>query len=296
MTALMVVVPLLVPELVTVPVLFSDTVETVKPPVLLALKTKLKAPVIPPDKVNNPDPVEVKLFRLAVRVMAVLMVRGDTPASEIAVIFAPTVVLIVVSPEPLPLLVIVPTLLTPVVEIVVVAVEALVIVRLPVPVMPPCMAVDPEPVDEIVRLLPLRAMAPVKTAFVTPALLPIFKVPAADVPRLTAFETVNDCANKLAEAPKEEPKVIADVDGPKAPLVVLTLLTPAMAVPLSIRVPPVKVLAPDKVNEELALSSITPVTLVPMTELMVVLPGLKLLLMMVPMLLILVVESVAVPV
>jgi len=113
--------------------------------------------------------------------------------------------------------------------------------------------VDPVPVAEIVRLLLLRAIAPVKTAAKAPALLPIVKVPTADAPRLTALETVNDCANKLAEPPKEEPKVIAIVDGPKAPLVVLTLLTPAMAVPLSMRTPPVKMLAPESNNAELAL-------------------------------------------
>ena len=77
MTEEMVTAPEPDPEFVTVPALFSDTVEIVKLPVLLALNVRFWLPVMPPDIVQSPVPVEVKVLRLASRVMLLLMVSGD---------------------------------------------------------------------------------------------------------------------------------------------------------------------------------------------------------------------------
>ena len=153
------------------------------------------------------------------------------------------------EPVPAPELVTEPVLFRLVPEIVVVAVVVpSEIVRLPVPVMPPLIVVDPVPVDEIVRLLPLRVIAPLKAAAKAAALLPMVSVPAAEVPRLTGFETVNVLASKYAEPPAESPNVIVYADGPKAPLTVVALLTLATAVPFLMATPPVKVLAPVRVR------------------------------------------------
>jgi len=60
----MVVVPVELPELVMVPVLLTAVVEIVIPPVLLVLSVRLKAPIIPPEKVQSPEPVDVNVFKL----------------------------------------------------------------------------------------------------------------------------------------------------------------------------------------------------------------------------------------
>ena len=57
-TELIVVVPAPVPELVMVPALSTEAVESVVPPAALLLTVKLKAPVIPPERVMVPPAAE----------------------------------------------------------------------------------------------------------------------------------------------------------------------------------------------------------------------------------------------
>jgi hypothetical protein len=219
------------------------------PPVLSALSVRLSGPVMPPDKVNKPAPVVVKLLRLPFKVIPLVTVIGDVFVSLRAVTLLPMVALMVVRPVPVPLLAMVPVLLILPVEIVVVAVVLpLLIVTLPVPVIPPLTVVEPVPVDDMVRFLPLSPMAPLNIAAVLPPLLPIVNVPKAPVPILIALDTVNESANKLAEPPEELPKVIASPEGPKAPLVVDILLTAAIAVPDCKINPSLNVLLPLKVK------------------------------------------------
>ena len=87
------------------------------------------------------------------------------------------------------------------------------------------------------------------------------------------------------------PLVPPPVVEPKAVLLIVPNTVPAFIVN-----PPVKVFIPDKVNCDVALFWMTPVTLVPMTALMVVVPVPVPELVMVPVWLIEVVERVIVPV
>ena len=135
------------PELVIVPVLLTDTVESVMPlaVALLLLSTRLPVPVTPPETVSNLVPLElVRVVPAALVVSAPLIVRADVVLfSVMAVTFEPTPPLIVVVPVPAPMLVIVPALLTDPVESVMVPVVALLlIVRLLVPVTPPLKVVE----------------------------------------------------------------------------------------------------------------------------------------------------------
>src|SRR5579863_6839454 len=101
------------------------------------------------------------------------------------------------------------------------------------------MVVDPVPVEETVKLILLRPIAPLNTAVLLLPLFPIVMVPTADDPRLMLLETVTELANKLAEQPLLFPKVIASPDGPPAPLTVVALLTLATTVPQLTFKPPV---------------------------------------------------------
>ncbi len=84
--------------------------------------------------------------------------------------------------------------------------------------------------------------------------------------RLIPLETVKFPLVKIAAGPPAaSPKMIGTVDGPAAPLVVPELLIPTFTTPRLIVNPPVKVFAADKVRDEFALFSTTPVTFVPMT-------------------------------
>ena len=139
--------------------------------------------------------------------------------------------------------------------------------------MPPLRVVEPVPVDAMVKLLPARAMAPLNTAASLLPSLPIVNVPTAEAPRLIAFETVYAPASRVAEPPEEDPKVMATVEGPKAPLTVVALLTPAIAGPLLMRTPPVKVLAPEERHTFQQPDIVTPPEPLPMTPLRVVLPA-----------------------
>lgn len=96
-------------------------------------------------------------------------------------------------------------------------------------------------------------------------LFPIVSVPRAPDAKLMGLDTVNKVASMLADPPSEAPSVIAEVEGPAAPLTVVALLTPAITLPLLIVSPPVKVLAPESVRAEVLLFWATPVTLVLIT-------------------------------
>src|SRR5262249_50793339 len=110
---------------------------------LLLLSTRLPVPVAPPDRVNSALPLAL-LFVSVVpplfTVSAPLTVSAEVVLfSVIPVTFDPTPALMSVTPLPLPLLVIVPVLLTEVVDTVMPLAVALLLLstRLPVPLTPP---------------------------------------------------------------------------------------------------------------------------------------------------------------
>ena len=239
--------------------------ERVKVVELLFVMARLPVPLVGLETVNAAAPESsVRAKPLLPTVMVpVEIVNADVALlSSIPVTFDPTPPLRVVKPVPGPLLTIVPPLLTAAVEIVVLAVSLplapLVIVKLPDPEMPPENVVVPVPVEEMFRGLPLSPIAPLKVGAVEPPLLPMVSVPAALVARLIGFETVNELARRLALPPVELPRVIAEVEGPAAPLTVVALLTLAITVPWLINRPPAQVFAPPKVNEDVLLFSVTP--------------------------------------
>ena len=103
MTWDIVVVPEPEPELVMVPTLLT-VFEMVMLPVLLQLSVRLPLPLIALDRVSNPEPVEVKVFRfgVVVRLIVALIVSGDEPVWYTAVTLLPIAVEMVVVPEPEP--------------------------------------------------------------------------------------------------------------------------------------------------------------------------------------------------
>ena len=135
--------------MVTVPVLFKvleDTVEIVIPlaMLLLLLSTKLPVPVTPPETVNKLEPLAllfVNVVPLELTVIAdVVIDKADVALfSIICVTFDPTPPLIKVTPDPVPLFVTVPALLSEAVEMVMpfAVVVLLLSTKLPVPVTPP---------------------------------------------------------------------------------------------------------------------------------------------------------------
>lgn len=188
-------VPVL-PLLVIVPMLLIDETERVMPPLKepLLLSTRLPVPVMPPETVRSFDTVLfVKVVPALLTVSALRLKEEVALLSVIPVTFDPTAALIVVVAEPLPLLVIVPTLLrAPVLTLKVVpeAPDPFTKIRFPVPVTPPESTTLPLPAPvSIVRvpLLPLRVIAPDKVV-VTPVvgLALSVKVPL-EVPTLIGF-------------------------------------------------------------------------------------------------------------
>ena len=185
---------------------------------------------------------------------------------------APSTALIRTDPAPVPALVIVPELLTDVVERVMpVPLELLALsVRLPAPVTPPLKVVDPVvPVEvtlstgvpdaaaKVIGPLKIAAAVTMAVALLTVAagrapLLPMVIVPAPTPTTLMGFETVKVLASKLAEltlavASPRVTGLLPALVRPKAPETVVALLTLATAVPLLMVTPPVAVLTPVKV-------------------------------------------------
>ena len=164
------VTPLPVPELVTVPVLFRLVAEIVMPLAIaeLLFKTTLPVPVRSPVTVKSDEPLAlelVKVLLVAPTVTAPLIVRLEVVEFSVTVVtLVPRAALIVVVPEPAPILVTVPVLLTAVVKTVMVPVVAFsLIVRLLVPVTPPLkdtdMAVPLLPIVRIPVVVDARAIA-----------------------------------------------------------------------------------------------------------------------------------------
>ena len=256
MTALMSVIPLPLPELVIVPVWFTAVVDSVMPlaVVVLLLRVRLPVPVVPPETVKSTAPllllVSVVPPLFTVRAVVLIVSAEVVLLSVIDVTFAPTPPLIVTVPLLEPVFVIVPVLLKEaVLTAIVLVVPELLMVTFPTPVIPPLIVMVPVvPVLDTVRLLPFSPIAPLKVGAVVVPLLPIVSVPTALVPKFTALETVNVFAKRLAEPPAELPRVMGEVEGPAAPLVVPTLLTLAITVPCMIVRPPVNVFAWLRVN------------------------------------------------
>lgn len=141
-TELMVTAPAPEPELVMVPVLFTEVVERriASAVALLLLSIKLPVPVVPPETVSILVPavlvsVVLELFTV---IAVVLIVKADVVLFRVMpVTLEPTPPLMVTVPVPALTFVIVPTLFTDAVESVSVNVLLPLSVRLFVPVTPP---------------------------------------------------------------------------------------------------------------------------------------------------------------
>ena len=94
---------------------------------------------MPPDRVNSPVPVEIRVRFVALRVKGDTMVNGEMPAWLTLTTLVPIVAVaaIVAVPVPVPALVIVPTVLMAAPERVMPPVLLALRVRFPVPVTPP---------------------------------------------------------------------------------------------------------------------------------------------------------------
>ena len=196
MIALIVEPPAPLPELVIVPVLLIDVPDKVMPAAvaLLLLSTRLPVPLAPPDNVNNLVPLLlVSVVPLELTVNAPLTVNAVVVLfSMIPVTLEPTPALIVVVPVPAPILVIVPILLSALVESVTVPVVALLLmVRLLVPVTPPLKVVEmaaPEfpsvsvPVVVEASAIAFAIVKPVVLINSDAALLPPARSPSVTVP------------------------------------------------------------------------------------------------------------------
>ena len=122
MAALIVTVPVPLPELVTVPILLTAVVITLMAPAVELLFWRIRFPEVlatPPERVSTCVPREfIKVVPTVVLgVSAPLIVKAEVVlASVMDVTFAPIGALIVTPPLPVPELVIVPVILIAVVE------------------------------------------------------------------------------------------------------------------------------------------------------------------------------------
>ena len=229
--ALISAVPELVPELVTVPVMFTSFVESVMPLAaeLLFLRVRFPLPLMPPDIVNNAVLLFISVVPPEFMLNAPLTFNAEVVLfSVIPVTLEPTPALIEVVPEPAPILVIVPILLSALVESVTVpVVPLLLIVRLLVPVTPPLKVVEmaaPEfpsvsvPVVVEASAIAFANVKPVVLINSDAALLPPALLPSVTVP---------------------VPRALAEVE---------PIIVPAVMV-----VPPEYVLTPDSVSPDVVL-------------------------------------------
>jgi len=212
MTELMITPPIPVPWLVIVPVLFTAVVEIVMPPVELASRVRLWAPVMPPERVQRPVPVEISVLFVLERAKALLMVNGLTPAWVTLVTAEPIVALMVVVPDPVPALVIVPVLFTPPVEIVMPPLELASRIRFCAPVMPPDKVQRPVPLEMSVLfvaerakgLLMVNGLVPAWVTLVTAepivALMVVVPVP---VPALVIVPVLFTAVDEIVMPPQE---------------------------------------------------------------------------------------------
>ena len=141
----------------------------------------------------------------------------------------------------------------------------------------------------MVRLL-FSVIAPLNVGLEVEVMLSVPLLPEATV---IGFGKVRLSPINVALAlPVESPRVIVPVpEPPKALVLVVPLTVPALMVR-----PPVNVLAPDRVNCEVVLFWMTPVTFVPMIELIVTMPEPAFKFVTVPKLLTVAVERVRVKV
>lgn len=230
--ALIVTPPVEVPELVMVPTWLTLVVESVIPAAveLLLFSIKFPLPLTPPETVRSVVPlvlVNVVPELLTLKAV-VLMVNADVVLLRvIAVTLTPMPPLMVVVPDPAPILVTVPTILTLAVEKTIVPVVALLlIVRLLVPVIPPLNVPEiPAPVLPIVSVPLVLAANTIGLAYVKPL--------------------VPNCKVALLAPPALSPKVMILALAPNA----LALVVPN-TVPFLIVKPVVNVLTPLKVSVE----------------------------------------------
>ncbi len=245
MTALTRTEPLPLPELVTVPALFTEVVESVMPLVrlLLLFRVRLPVPVTPPETVSTFVPNALtKVVPEAFTVTPPETVSAEVVLLSVTVVtFAPMPPLTVTVPVPAPVFVTVPALFTAEVEKVTVPVVAF---------------------DKVVRLL-VPVTPPLKVVEMAVPVLPIVSVPEVPVARTKGLAKVSPVVPTTTEAlalPEVSPRVT--VPAPSAEALVLACTVPALTVS-----PPAKVFTPESVSCEVELFSTAPVTLVSMTAL-----------------------------
>lgn len=187
----------------------------------------------------------------------------------------PITALIVIVPIPVPLLVIVPVLLMEVVDKVAPPVLLVAKVKFPVPEIPP-VRVTVVVEGAMVKLV-FKETAPLNTAL----LLDVVIVFVPLLPETTEIGLDIVTAPVPLRVAFEEPLVSPSVIVPPLPN---AAAEPPPKVPPLICTPVVKVFVADKVNGAVVLFCITPVTLVPMTEVIVFVPVVELLLVIVPVL------------
>ena len=204
---------------------------------VLLLSTKLPVPVTPPLTVKVPA-VSVKVVPLLLTVRAPVTLNAEVPFCVRPVTLEPIAALIKVAPAPLPLLVIVPVLLTLVVESVKALLLLLLSVRLALPVTPPVkLKVLPVMAVKVASLF--KVIAPVKEEMAA-VLLPIVCVPLLPACTVMARAIVKapPVKSEALALPEVLPNKIALLALPSAPLVLTAALPP------TIKVPPLMVVVP----------------------------------------------------
>ena len=315
-TALTVAFPLLVPALVTVPVLLTVVVETVIPAAieLLLSSVRLPVPVVPPERVSSELPL---LLLFVIVVPELLTVRAPlTVSAEAAlfsvtpVMFEPTPALTNVRPLPVPALVTVPVLLTEVVETVMpLAMELLLSkVRLPVPVVPPVRVNNELPlllllIRVVPELLTVKAPLTVRAEVVLFSVIPVIfepmpaliNVSPLPVPEFVIVPVLlTDVPERVIPLAVELLLFSIKLPVPVAPPEAVSIFVPLLLVRV---VPPLLMaMLPLTVSAEVVLFSVMPVTFEPTAALIVVVPVPAPVFVTVPTLLTLAVERAIVPV
>jgi len=233
MTALISVLPVPLPEFVTVPALFTEAVDKVIPlaVVLLLLSTKLPLPVTPPDNVNAAVLLLVSVVPLLFTVNAPVTFKADVALlAIILVILEPTAALIRELPEPLPEFVIVPVLLIAVPDKVIPLAVVLLLLRtrLPVPVMPPVNVNNA--VLLFVRVMPL--VRPLLIVNAEVALFPM--IPVTFEPIAALMVVVPEPAPMLVMVPALFNAAVAKVIVPVVALLLMVKLLLPVTPPLNV--------------------------------------------------------------
>ena len=232
-------VPALTPELVMAPILLMLLVVSVTPAAraLLLLMIRSPVPVTPLATVSaDPPAVLVSVVPPVFTLRAVVLIVSPEPTlfCVMAVTLAPIPPEITLSPVLVPELVMVPVLLTLAVESVRTPAPLELIVRLPVPVMPP-LKVSAVPPPNTCKSWLLSVIAPLKTLVDTvPVMVAIPVLVEATVIGLVKVPLRPPLKVALADPPEASPMIIVPV--PNAVALVVPLTVPALIVKLVLKV------------------------------------------------------------